>query len=70
MAHLRATLGNAAFWLGSRRYTRANAGGIVKSIDPERSMESDSHSDLSPLFAEWVFGTGYEASQLPTQFGH
>ncbi len=58
MAHLRATLGDAAFWSGLRRYTRDHAGGTVTSIDLERAMEASSGRDLRPLFAEWVFGDG------------
>jgi aminopeptidase N len=56
MAHLRATLGEDAFWSGLRRYTRHHAGGTVTSIDLERAMEASSGRDLRPLFAEWVFG--------------
>lgn len=56
MDHLRATLGEDAFWAGLRRYTRAHAGGTVTSIDFERAMEAASGRDLRPLFAEWVFG--------------
>jgi len=59
MAHLRATLGEAAFWSGLRRYTRDHAGGTVTSIDLERAMEASSGQDLRPLFAEWVFGDGH-----------
>ena len=33
MAHLRATLGDAAFWSGLRRYTRKHASGTVTSVD-------------------------------------
>lgn len=56
MAHLRATLGEGAFWAGLRRYTREHAGGTVTSIDLERAMEASSRQDLRSLFAEWVFG--------------
>ncbi|WP_454887277.1 M1 family aminopeptidase [Sphingomonas oryzagri] len=56
MDHLRSTLGDAAFWSGLRRYTRAHAGGVVTSIDLERAMEAASGHDLRPLFAQWVFG--------------
>jgi aminopeptidase N len=65
MAHLRATLGDAAFWSGLRRYTRANAGGTVTSLDLERSMEASSGRDLHPLFVEWVFGDGLAERQIP-----
>lgn len=56
MDHLRATLGEDAFWAGLRRYTRAHAGGTVTSLDLERAMEAASDRDLRPLFSEWVFG--------------
>lgn len=56
MAHLRATLGEDAFWSGLRRYSRDHAGGTVTSIDLERAMEASSGQDLRPLFTEWVFG--------------
>jgi aminopeptidase N len=56
MDHLRATLGEKAFWAGLRGYTRAHAGGVAASIDLQRAMERASGRDLAPLFAEWVFG--------------
>ena len=56
MDHLRAALGEDAFWAGLRRYTRAHAGGTVTSLDLERAMEATSGRDLGPLFSEWVFG--------------
>lgn len=55
--HLRATLGEDAFWAGLRRYTRAHAGGTVTSLDLQRAMEAASGRDLRPLFSEWVFGS-------------
>ena len=58
MAHLRAFLGEDAFWTGLRRYTRDHAGGTVTSVDLERAMEASSGRDLRSLFAEWVFGDG------------
>ena len=56
MDHLRAALGDVAFWSGLRRYTRAHAGGIVTSIDLEKAMEVASGRDLRQIFADWVFG--------------
>lgn len=56
MAHLRASLGDDAFWGGLRRYTRDHAGGTVTCVDLERAMEASSGRDLRPLFSEWVFG--------------
>lgn len=58
MAHLRAALGEDAFWSGLRRYTIEHAGGAVTSIDLERAMEASSGRDLRALFAEWVFEGG------------
>jgi aminopeptidase N len=56
MAHLRTTLGEAAFWSGLRQYTRTHAGGTVTSVDLQRAMEAASGQDLNPLFVEWVYG--------------
>jgi len=56
MAELRTTLGEQAFWSGLRRYTRANAGGTVTSIDLQRAMEIASGRDLRPLFKDRVYG--------------
>ena len=56
MAHLRETIGESAFWAGLRRYTRRHAGGTVTSRDFQRAMEAASGRDLSPMFAEWVYG--------------
>ena len=57
LAHLRGTIGDAAFWAGLRSYTRRHAGGTVTSKDFQRAMEQASRRDLSPVFAEWVYGT-------------
>lgn len=54
--HLRAQLGERAFWAGLKRYTRAHAGGTVESRDFQRAMEKASGQDLSAPFAEWVYG--------------
>jgi aminopeptidase N len=56
MDHLRATLGEEAFWAGLRRYTRAHAGGTATSQDFQVAMEEASGRDLRPLFSQWVFG--------------
>ena len=56
LADLRETVGDAAFWRGLRRYTRRHAGGTVTSRDLQHAMERASGRDLSPLFAEWVYG--------------
>lgn len=64
MDHLRTTLGDAAFWSGLRRYTRAHAGGTVTSIDLERAMEAASGRDLHQIFADWVFGDASGAERL------
>ena len=63
MDHLRATLGDAAFWSGLRRYTRAHVGGTVTSIDLEQAMEAASGRDLHQIFADWVFGDASGAEQ-------
>ena len=56
MAHLRASIGDAAFWNGLRSFTRQHAGGSVTSKDFENAMEKASGRDLSSMFAEWVYG--------------
>ena len=56
LAHLRETIGDDAFWAGLRGFTRRHAGGTVTSRDFQRAMEAASRRDLSPLFAEWVYG--------------
>ncbi len=56
LAHLRETIGDAAFWNGLRRYTRRHAGGTVTSRDFQTAMELASGHDLTSLFAEWVYG--------------
>ncbi len=65
MAHLREQLGEAAFWSGLRRYTRAHAGGTVTSRDLQAAMEAASGRDLAPLFGEWVYGSNPEQTAAP-----
>jgi hypothetical protein len=56
MAHLREAIGDEAFWTGLRTYTRRHAGGTVTSRDLQLAMQQASGRDLSPTFAEWVYG--------------
>jgi aminopeptidase N len=56
LAHLRRSIGDAAFWKGLRLFTRQHAGGTVTSRDLQRAMEKASGRDLSPAFAQWVYG--------------
>jgi aminopeptidase N len=56
LAHLRETMGDAAFWVGIRTFTRRHAGGTVTSRDFQRSMQRTSRRDLTPLFNQWVYG--------------
>jgi len=56
LARLREAIGDKAFWNGLRDFTRAHAGGTVTSRDFQAAMERASRRDLSPLFAEWVYG--------------
>jgi aminopeptidase N len=56
LAHLRSAVGDAAFWAGLRDFTRQHAGGTVTSKDFQKAMETASKRDLSPMFAEWVYG--------------
>ena len=54
---LRAELGETTFWRAIKSYTRAHKGGVVTAIDLEHAFEKSSDRNLSPLFAEWVFGS-------------
>lgn len=56
MVHLRESLGETAFWTGLRGFTRQHAGKTVTSSDLQTAMEEASGRDLSPMFAEWVYG--------------
>jgi aminopeptidase N len=57
MAHLRETVGDAAFWHGLRLFTRRHAGGTVTSRDFQQAMQQASGRDLGPLFDGWVYGS-------------
>ncbi len=67
LAELRAELGDETFWRAIRDYTRRHKDGVVTAIDLERAFERASHKDLSPLFAEWVFGTPSSATSEPSR---
>ena len=56
LAHLRATIGDAAFWEGLRHFTRQNAGSTVTGRDFQAAMEKASGRDLTRMFVEWVYG--------------
>jgi aminopeptidase N len=56
LAYLRKTIGDAAFWNGLRGFTRQHAGRTVTSRDFQQAMQTASGRDLSPIFAEWVYG--------------
>jgi aminopeptidase N len=56
LAHIREMIGNTAFWDGLRDFTRKHAGGTVTSRDFQHAMQKASGRDLSPVFAEWVYG--------------
>ena len=56
LAHLRVSIGDKAFWNGLRAFTRRHAGGTVTSRDFQNAMQEASGRDLSPMFAEWVYG--------------
>lgn len=55
MDALRTELGEAAFWAGLKRFTRAHAGGVVDSGDFQRAFEAESGRDLQPTFDAWVY---------------
>jgi aminopeptidase N len=52
---LRRQLGDAAFWNGLRRFTRAAAGQSVASDDLRRAMEAASGVALQPFFDQWLY---------------
>jgi aminopeptidase N len=52
---LRELLGDETFWAGLRRYTRRHFGQSVTTADFQRAMEEESHRNLGPFFAEWVY---------------
>lgn len=54
MHELRKDLGEAAFWDGLRRYTRANAGRAVRAADLQSAMEEAAGRSLQALFKAWV----------------
>ena len=55
MDRLRQELGDGPFWAALKSYTRQHAGGVVNSLDLQRSLEQSSRKDLSRLFEEWVY---------------
>ena len=55
MDALRTELGEAVFWAGLKRFTRAHAGGTVTSRDLQRAFETESGRSLQPLFDSWVY---------------
>jgi aminopeptidase N len=57
MDALRTELGDAVFWAGLKRFTRAHAGGVVNSRDFQRALEAESGRSLQPLFDQWVYET-------------
>lgn len=56
LAHLRASVGDEAFWKGLRQFTRQHAGATATSRDFQIAMEAASGRELSETFAEWVYG--------------
>lgn len=52
---LRQDMGEAAFWDGLQRYTRANLGRRVESADLQRAMEAAAGRPLAALFGRWVY---------------
>jgi len=52
---LRRELGEAAFWDGLRRYTRAQFGRSVTARDLQAAFEGAAARSLQPLFDAWVY---------------
>jgi aminopeptidase N len=55
MDALRTELGDAVFWAGLKRFTRAHVGGTVNSRDFQRAFEAEAGRSLQPLFDAWVY---------------
>jgi aminopeptidase N len=53
---LRSRMGDASFWAGLRRFTRAHAGGAATSRDFQAAMQAEAAESLDAIFREWVFG--------------
>ncbi len=53
---LRRELGEKTFWRAIKSYTRAHKDSVATAIDLQHAFEKTSSRDLSPIFAEWVFG--------------
>jgi aminopeptidase N len=53
---LRELMGETAFWLGLKDFTRAYWGASVTSTDFQATMQRASPVDLSALFDQWVLG--------------
>jgi aminopeptidase N len=53
---LRTAMGEQAFWAALKKYSRVYAGGLATTGDFERLFESESRTDVSPLFRSWVYG--------------
>jgi len=52
---LREMVGDAAFWAGIKRYTKAHFGASVTSADLRAAMEQESGMDLRAFFDQWVY---------------
>jgi aminopeptidase N len=55
MDALRREMGEAAFWAGLKRYTRAYAGGAADSHDFQKAMQAETAKPLGLLFDAWVY---------------
>ena len=52
---LRRALGDDAFWIAIREYTRRYAGQSVETLDFQRAVERSSGRSLSEFFETWVY---------------
>lgn len=65
---LRRTLGDSTLRMGIHRYLRAHPYASVTSGDLRRALEEVSGRDLSPFFAQWVYGAGLPAFRVGWTF--
>lgn len=56
---LRQELGEEDFWKGTKEYLNKNKGGVVETVDFQRSLEEASGQDLQYFFDQWIFKGGY-----------
>ena len=62
---LRTAMGDQAFWAALKKYSLLHAGGLATTADFERLFESESRTDVSQLFRDWVYGPKPRVTSVP-----